>query len=106
MTRQEAIDYVLGSIAELVRHGNGVEMRDGSHSIEHIEGRIQGRAEMLAASIEPGSTMQYVILAADLAKLTIEKLLEEEKPDVARAVCPRRDSDGGEQLMQRRELVK
>lgn len=86
MTRQEAIDYVLGSISELVRHGNGVEMRDGSHSIEHIEGRIQGRAEMLAASIEPGSTMQYVILAADLAKLTIEKLLELKPPQ---PICPK-----------------
>jgi hypothetical protein len=79
MTRDETIDYVLASIAELVRHGNGVPMRDGSHSIAHIEGRIQGAFECMQLRVEPGSTMNYVILAADLAKLTIEKLLEEQK---------------------------
>jgi hypothetical protein len=72
VNRAEATAYVLESAAELVRWGNGVQLRDGSHTPEGLESRI--RKNMLE-SLDP---LNAVFIAADLMKLAIERMTTEE----------------------------
>lgn len=72
MKRSEATKHVLEGVEELVRWGNGVQLRDGSHTPEGLEARI--RKNML----KPLDTLNAMFIAADLMKLAIELFTEEE----------------------------
>ena len=69
MKRSEATATVLKDTEALVRWGNGVQLRDGTHTPEGLESRI--RKNML----EPLNPLNAVFIAADLMKLVVTKRL-------------------------------
>jgi hypothetical protein len=70
--RAEATAYVLESAAELVRWGNGVPLRDGSHTPEGMEARAREHLQ------RPLDSMTATFAASYLLKLAIERLTTEE----------------------------
>lgn len=78
MTREEAIELVIKDFASAVRHGNGVPMRDWSHTRSYIEGRLLGACEIFLASPGTAGSMALMNLAAAAGKLTVEMLVEGE----------------------------
>ena len=73
MKRSEATANVLKDVEALVRWGNGVQLRDGSHTPDGLKARIRKEIDT-----ENLNSLSAVFLAADLMKLAIERLTTEE----------------------------